>query len=69
MIGRQEISARVELAPEIIARDLFLCPICGSIGILGRHGFSLTERPAWYRCGTCEYVFRREATRNSRELG
>jgi hypothetical protein len=69
VIASQELSALVELAPEVIARDLFLCPICGSIGILGRQGFSLTERPAWYRCGSCEYVFRREATRNSREFG
>jgi rubredoxin len=69
VITRQELSARVELAPEAISPDLFLCPVCGSVGILGRQGFALTERPAWFRCGSCEYVFRREATRNFQKLG
>jgi rubredoxin len=69
VINRQELTARAELAPEAIARDLFLCPMCGSIGVLGRKGFALTERPAWYRCASCEYVFRRDATRNFRSIG
>jgi rubredoxin len=69
VITRQELNARVELAPEAINRDLFLCPMCGSIGILGRQGFALTERPSWFRCGSCEYVFRWDATRNSRSIG
>ena len=69
MISRQELKARVELSPEVIIHDLFLCPMCGSVGILGRRGFALTERPAWFRCRSCEYVFRREPTRNFPKLG
>jgi rubredoxin len=69
VITRQELNARVKLTPEAISHDLFLCPMCGSIGILGQQGFALTERPAWFRCSSCEYVFRREATRNFRKFG
>lgn len=69
MIIRQEVKARVELSPEVIDRDLFLCPMCGSIGILGRQEFAITERPGWFRCSSCEYVFRRDVTRNFRKFG
>jgi len=37
--------------------DVFLCPMCGSIGHFGQSGFMCTERPAWFRCAACEYVF------------
>ena len=66
MKSRQEVNARVELAPEAINHGLFICPMCGSVGILGQKGFAITERPAWFRCGSCDYVFRRDASRNIR---
>ena len=42
--------------------ELFLCPACGNIGLVGQTGFTLTERTGWFRCDGCEYQFGIELT-------
>jgi rubredoxin len=52
-----------------VFRELFICPSCGSIGIVGEKAFTRTERPSWFRCDSCEYVFGIELTRAARGEG
>jgi len=49
--------------------DYFLCPVCGNIGVLGKSGFMLTDRPAWFRCESCQYVFEMARRRSAKAAG
>ena len=57
MIAVQDLTLRLDGAQQVVSRDAFLCPMCGSIGIFGESGFTSTERPGWFRCESCQYVF------------
>jgi rubredoxin len=57
MIVAQDLTQRRDGASQVVSRDIFLCPVCGSIGVCGEFGFSCTERPSWFRCEACQYVF------------
>ena len=63
MILVQDVTAVAEESPPLPFPDVFLCPMCGSVGHLDPAGFSSTERPAWFRCLSCEYVFAFERPR------
>ncbi len=62
VINQNLLSQTPECAPAFFP-DLFLCPMCGSVGSFGQSGFICTDRPAWFRCASCEYVFAFERPR------
>jgi len=58
MLVPQELPERLDRENPILLPDqLFLCPLCGSAGVFGDFGFTRTERPGWFRCECCQYVF------------
>ena len=63
MILVQDVTSAVNESASVLFTDLFLCPMCGSIGKLGHSGFISTDRPAWFRCLSCEYTFAFERPR------
>ena len=63
MIVKQHTVSQRSEAVQVLFPDVFLCPMCGSVGGFGQTGFTCTERPAWFRCSCCEYVFAFERPR------
>lgn len=47
----------VKHQPPPAFNNIFICPLCGTIGIVGETGFAVTERASWFRCESCDYVF------------
>ena len=69
MIAVQDLTLRRDSAPQVVSRDAFLCPMCGSIGVFGEFGFTCTERPGWFRCECCQYVFGIKLSRTANPTG
>lgn len=62
IITQDALSPVEEIVPQLFP-DVFLCPMCASVGHLDHAGFTSTDRPAWFRCLSCEYVFAFERPR------